>query len=184
MNRRNCKKLNRINGFSLIELLVVITILGVLLALSLPNFQNVIESTTTNSQVKMLLTTLNLARSEAIKRGSNVAICASSDGVDCAAGNWTNGWLVFVDNNADANGAAGSVDAGDTIIRVFDALGASTVLTFGVNLFQYNNQGFSATAGVQTFKICPTTNNAQNARSLEIGLSGRGRRIETGLVCP
>ena len=98
------KKMNKIKGFSLIELLFVVAILGALLALALPSFTDTIEQTTTNSQIKVMLTTLNLARSEAIKRGQDVSVCASSDGADCDAANWTAGWIVFVDNNGDANG--------------------------------------------------------------------------------
>ncbi len=170
-------------GFSLIELLVVMAIMGILLAVSLPSFQQTIESNMTNSQAKLFLTTLSLARSEAIKRGGNVGICASTDGTDCDAGSWNEGWLVFHDANEDSNGAAGSVDAGDTIIRVFDPLGAATITTFTVNWIEYSSLGYSATPGTQTLLICPTSGTSVNARSIEIGPSGRGRRIENGLVC-
>ena len=173
---RTLNKANKIKGFTLIELLMATAILGILIALSLPSFQDTIESMNTNSQIKVLLTTLNFARSEAIKRGGNVAICASNDGTDCDANDWSAGWIVFVN--------AGSVVAGNTILRVFDSLGANSVLTFTVNLFEYNSLGFSDTGGVQTFLICPSSNNANNARSIEIAVSGRGRRIEGGLACP
>ena len=178
---KNC---NRNKGYSLIELLVTVAILGILISVALPNFQDTIESNVTNSQAKLFITTLNLARSEAIKRGTNVGICPSNDGIDCDAASWSTGWIVFVDVNGDADGATGSIDAGDIIIRVFDALGASSVLTLTTNFMEYNSRGFSATAGVQTMLLCPATGNAANARSVEIGLSGRGRRIEGGLVCP
>lgn len=175
---------NKNKGFSLIELLVSLAILGILLAVSLPNFQDTIESNVTNSQAKLFITTLNLARSEAIKRGRNVGICPSNDGLDCDAASWSTGWVVFVDVNGDSDGASGSIDGGDIIIRVFDALGASSVLTVTTNYMEYNSLGFSATAGLQTMLLCPATANSANARSVEIGLSGRGRRIEGGLVCP
>ena len=168
----------------MIELLVTLGILGALLALALPGFQDVIESSKTNRQAKNLWVSLNLARSEAIKRGIDVSICASDNAIDCDAGTWSEGWIVFVDNNGDADGDVGSIDAGDIVIRVFETPGAGSTHTFTVNLFSYDNLGFGAIGGVQTFKICPATNNAANARSIEVGASGRGRRIDAGLVCP
>jgi type IV fimbrial biogenesis protein FimT len=174
----------KIKGMTLIELLFVLAILGALLALALPNFSDTIEAANTNSQVKVMLTTLNLARSEAIKRGTDVSVCASDDGADCDQDAWADGWIIFVDNNGDADGLAGSVDGGDVIIRVYDTLGAGSTATMTADMLSYNSLGFSSTGGVQTFLICPASNNAANARSIEIGPSGRGRRIENGLACP
>ena len=184
MNQFNGIIANKNKGFSLIELLVVTAMVGILMAVAMPGFQDTVERATTNSQAKSLIATLNLARSEAIKRGTNVAICPSNDGLDCDGGEWSEGWMVFVDTNDDADGTSGSVDTGDPVIRVYDTLGSGSALTFTTNLFEYNAQGFNDLQAVHTFKICPSTNNANNARSIEISLSGRGRRIEDGLVCP
>ncbi len=183
MKRAKTKNINKIKGYSLIELLIVVAMVGILAALSAPAFQDTIEATNTNSQIKVMLTTLNLARSEAIKRGQDVSICASNDGADCDEDDWSEGWIVFVDNNGDADGTAGSVDGGDVIIRVFDALGAASTLTSTTDLYSYNSLGFSATGGNHTFLLCPNSGNAANARSIDIGPSGRGRRVEEGLAC-
>lgn len=184
MGRQLFENARKINGYTMIELLVSLLIAGILLGLSLPSFQDTIESSVTNSQAKLLMTTLNLARSEAIKRGTEVGICASNDSADCDNDDWSDGWIVFVDNNGDADGADGSIDAGDVVIRVFDAVGSGSVLTSTFDLFQYNELGFSETGAVETLKLCPSSNNASNARSVEISVSGRGRRIEDGLTCP
>jgi len=69
---------------------------------------------------------------------------------------------------------------------VFDTTGGAVTATFTVNLMAYNNLGFSAIGGTETFLVCPTTANASdsNARSIVVGPSGRGRRVEDGLTCP
>ena len=172
------KKSSKIKGFSLIELLFVLAIMGTLLALALPSFSDTVEAASTNSQIKVMLTTLNLARSEAIKRGQDVAVCATSDGVDCDAANWTAGWLVFVDNNGDATGGAGSIDPGDLVLRVFESIASNTTAAMTVNMFAYDSLGFSSTGGTQQFTITPNSGSVPNTRCIEIGPSGRGRRVE------
>lgn len=184
MIRSRLENSSKIKGYTMIEMLIVVALLGILIALALPDLSDTVESANTNSQIKVMLTTLNLARSEAIKRGDNVAICASDDGADCDADTWSDGWIIFHDANGDANGDTGSIDVGDTVIRVYDSLGADSTMTFTVDLFEYNSLGFSDTGGTQTFLLCPASGNANNARSIVVGPSGRGRRVEDGLACP
>ena len=173
---------NKIKGFTVIELMIVVGVMGILLAVGLPSLQDTISRISTNSQAKTLVSSLNFARSEAIKRGSLVSICASSDGTDCAADAWSDGWLVFVDNNGDADGAAGSVDVGDEVLRVYQGLGSNS-LTFSADIQQFDPRGFGTNAGVRTFLLCPEDDNSANAQSVEISITGRGRRIHDGLDC-
>ena len=70
--------------------------------------QAVSAAMTTNSQAKALMNTLNLARNEAVKRGTTVSLCATTNGIDCSANSWASGWMVFVDADGDANGSGGS----------------------------------------------------------------------------
>ena len=175
--------IKKINGFTVIELMIVVGVLGILIAVGLPSLQDTISRISTNTQAKTLVSSLNFARSEAIKRGALVSICSSSSGTDCAANSWADGWIVFVDNNSDANGAAGSVDAGDEVLRVYQGLGGNS-LTFSASLQQYDPQGFGTNAAARTFLLCPEDGNSANAQSVEISITGRGRRIHDGLVCP
>lgn len=170
-------------GFTIIELMIIVGVLGILIALGLPNLQDTLRRVGINSQAKTLLSSLNFTRSEAIKRGTVVAVCASASGSDCAVDTWSAGWLVFVDNNGDADGASGSVDAGDEILRVYQGL-AGTTLSFDANLQQYDARGFGANNALRSFLLCPDDADSALAQAVEIAVTGRGRRIREGLVCP
>jgi type IV fimbrial biogenesis protein FimT len=114
-------------GFSLLELLIVITLAALVTAVGVPSFQNTVANQRRTTAVNELALTFNLARSEAIKRVRYVSICKSADGETCGgdAVEWEDGWIIF--SNAD-NATPGSVDEGDEIIRAHPALNDSLTL--------------------------------------------------------
>ena len=79
-------------------------------------------------------------------------------------------------------GGAGSVDAGDEVLRVYQGLRSGT-LEFSEAMQQHDAQGFATNTAVATFLLCPEDGNSANAQSVEIALTGRGRRIHEGLDC-
>jgi len=91
------RSLPRQRGFTLVELMVTIVVLGVLLAVAVPNFQSMIRRNAVASASNSLLADMSYARTEAITRGTIVSICPSSDGVACtdSGTDYESGWLVY-----------------------------------------------------------------------------------------
>ena len=103
---------HRQSGFTLIELMVTIGVLGVLTALAAPSFQNFFERYRVTAAVDEFNASLQLARVEAIRTNQQVVLRTNGG---CAAGNWGCGWVVFQDTNGNL-----ALDAGETTIRTTD----------------------------------------------------------------
>ena len=99
------------SGFTLIELMVTISVLAILLALGLPSFQSSLRSNRVATATNEMIASISLARSEAIRSTRGGGVCASADGAACG-GTWSDGWLVWADANAN-----GGLDAGETGLR-------------------------------------------------------------------
>lgn len=78
-------------GFTLIELMVTITVAAVLMMVAVPSFTTYQRNAELTSFTNSLLAGLNAARGEAMKRG-RYAMVVPTDGT-----NWSSGWVVFVD---------------------------------------------------------------------------------------
>jgi len=112
-------------GFSLIELMVTLTVATILLSTAVPGFRQLIQNNKVATDVNEFVAALHLARSEAIKRGVRVSVCRSTTQTSCATtGGWEQGWIVFVDDKA----TAGTVETGEEILRVHGALTSGTTL--------------------------------------------------------
>ena len=131
------------HGFTLIELMVTVSVLAILLALAWPSFTALINNNRLAAQTNELVASLQLAKSEAVRRNARITVCPSADGATCAAaGPWT-GWVTIVASNNEVlrNATAklpvqvtSSVDSvtyrGDGLAR--DAAGALLVANFTV----------------------------------------------------
>ena len=92
---------NRSRGFTLVELITALAVLGILVALAVANFNDATLSARLNGFANSLVASAQVARSEAIKRNSTIRLCASADGATCAAsGGWEQGWVVLTDDDA------------------------------------------------------------------------------------
>ena len=110
-------------GFTIIELMVTIVVLAILLSVAVPSFWNVIQSNRVTAQANELVTALNFARSEAVKRGEIVSLCATNqaDTPACATSgsdSWSDGWLVFLNPGQNANYS----NYGNDVLRVWPGI--------------------------------------------------------------
>jgi len=179
------------HGFTLIELLMTIVVAGILLGIAVPSFRSFVLNDRDIGQINSLVSSLNYARSEAVKVASptGITVCPSVDGQTCSGGTaWAGGWVVVDTNNADCGGAAcpalQSVPAlagTNTVTPV----GAATGITF-------TSSGVVTPAGTTlTIRICDTRG-AAFARDVEVNSTGRVAASQTpgqsvtgaALVCP
>src|SRR5882757_3251037 len=83
-------------GFTLVELMVVIMIGSILMAIGVPSYKYVTNSNRLSAEVNGLLGDMQFARSEAIKEGQSVTVCASTDQLTCSnSTDWHTGWIVL-----------------------------------------------------------------------------------------
>jgi len=163
----------RARGFTLVELMVVMVIVGVILMVALPGFRNVTLATRLSNYANELVASVYLARGEAIKRNDNVRLCASADGENCAtSGGWAQGWVVL--------------DPNDVVLKEQTGLesGFSMNESGGVHTLTFDSTGFAGTA--TTFKVCrqvPSVGHQE--REILINTVGRTsvKRTNNG-VCP
>ena len=131
---------NRIRGFSLLELMITITVMAILLAIAVPSFRDVIHRNQVSSASNAMLASLNYARSEAITRGQLVSICPGDQTAGCTSGGtvYDQGWLVYT-YPAGAASANKAYAAGTSILlrsiepqtNVSIQAKSGTIVTFG-----------------------------------------------------
>jgi type IV fimbrial biogenesis protein FimT len=105
MQSANNKPANRTTpwgGMTVVELLIIVAALAVVILLAVPGSSMLVEHYRLKAASSSLVEGLNLARGEALKRGSTVRVCPSSNGRFCRSdGDWAQGWLVYTDGNGD-----------------------------------------------------------------------------------
>jgi len=131
---------DRQRGFTLVELMMVLAVAAVLVTVAIPSFSTLIKNNRLTTFTNTLVGSLVLARSEAVRRGRAVTVCASSNGTGCTATSWQQGWIVFTDA-----GTAGSVDGSDTLLRVQQSFGNDVAVSVtGSSDVRYAATGFLA----------------------------------------
>ncbi len=157
------------SGFTLLELMVAIAILGILLGMGIPSYNAMTESSQLRAVSHNLTTATQLARSEAISRRETAAVCRANAGFTACgfANDWSNGWLVVEQTGANLQVAA-DVD----VIRTWEAV--DIVVSGAVNGFVFDRSGRATTTGQLRVQ------NGTDSRCLFVIGSGR----VAGADCP
>ena len=175
---------NRQHGFTLVELLVALAVAAVLLGIGVPSFVSVVQDTRIGSQYNQVVRSFFMARSEAVKSGEFVVVCARSAPESKLCGDendWKNGWIVYIDVDSTVAGAA-QVGSGDTIISLEPAVsGDNTVraiasLSSGgastqVGHVRYLPRGNTNWQGGSVI-VCDAARGAESSRAVNVRLTG------------
>lgn len=156
-----------VRGFSLIELVIALAVVGVSVTIAVPMFRNVIRNTAVSNQTNDLVTALASARSEAVRRGLQVAVQSISGATD-----WSSGWQVIADTNRDGN-----FTAADNVISTAPAV-ASQYHVYAKNTgaggdarVVFNLNGALASTGFD-MNICYPTGERAKSRRIRVRASG------------
>lgn len=161
----------RQRGMTVVELMIVTVVLAVILLIGVPTFRDASLGSRLAAAANDLLASVQLARSEAIKRNQTVTLCASADGATCAGGGgWEQGWIVR--------------DAAGTVIRQHAGLPAGFRILQGGGTTPISFQPIGLGANPAVFNVCRDTPPGSQERVLSVRASGAAyvTRTTTG-VC-
>ena len=150
----NTSGMKQQSGFNLVELMVTVAIVAIVVAFGIPSMTEFSKNDRLTTNINTLVGHLAYARSEAVKRSVQVALCVSSTAATnnpgCTGGNWHDGWVVYVDADGDGN-----LGAGEEVLRVQQAFEGSNTLaaTAGIGTqVTYDYRGFVTATG--SFLLC------------------------------
>lgn len=171
-------------GFTLVEVLITLVVAAILLGLATPTITTLTRNKMITTQANELVSSLALARSEALKRVSRVTVCKSADGSSCTnTGSWDQGWIVFNDSDNDAQvGSSTGVGTSQQIIKVYSALDGGNTLTGSTNVANYvsyvssgHSKLIDGTFQAGSLVLCDDRGAGEHAREITVNITGRVR---------
>lgn len=147
-------------GFTLVELLVVMALIAILAAIGVPSYQSIVNSNRITAEINGLVTHLQYARAEAVKRGQNVTVTSNN------GNNWEGGWVV-----ADANNNA---------LKQQQAFQSGDTLTATLGAIRYDRNGFTQNA--TTLTLHDQANTAGLGKCLVVSPVGQITLLKQGVA--
>jgi type IV fimbrial biogenesis protein FimT len=160
-----------IKGFTLIELMVSVSVTSILAAIAVPNFSAFLSQMRVDNEISVLHRLLFTARNAAINNALPVTICPLNDDNQCTT-QWQNEISVFIDLNN--NNTYDPINS-EILLRTKSAIRDDDKLQYGLwrSRIIYAPTGRTAGWGSNgTFKYCPK-GYPEQSRAIRIATSGR-----------
>ena len=151
-------------GFTVIELVVTITVMAILAAVGVPSLRSFLQNNRNSSQAQSLILMLATARNEALKRdvAAGITVCPSADRQNCdPTGNWAEAWII-----------PDPVTPANPPLQVGVPLSASNTITEATGQTAVVFLPSGAVVAPVAFRICDARGSAF-AREFEVNQSGR-----------
>lgn len=163
--------LSRSAGFTLLELMISLSIIVIILTMGVPSLQETLIRSRVDNFIYDLSKDILLARNHAIQYESQTVMCHLNNSNQCD-GKWDAGYSLFLDENRDEIYQA---DTDKLIIQRVHHNSSDIILFSGSKELKYDADGhLNGLSG--TFRYCPDIENDENyARAIVVSLSGRPR---------
>jgi type IV fimbrial biogenesis protein FimT len=159
-----------IKGFTIVELLIGIAIVGILTAIAGPSLGQFIVQSRVDNEISEIHRLVLTARNSAINSGKNVTLCSLS-GTSCSS-NWHNELSIFTNSDNTLTNNNSYIVANEDLIKVKGKIANGDSLVFSQNIIIFAPTGRLVSGGNASFSYCPKDNN-DLSRGVEISLSGR-----------
>lgn len=158
--------MSRSQGYTLLELLVALSVSFVLITTGIPAFSELIYKLQSQSDIQQLTVAIQLTRQQAVTHKQITTLCPHISNNECTK-DWADGLMIFSDPNGN-----GKRETEETIIRILPKFnGSLRWLSFGSNYYlRYTATGFTLNQN-GSFHYC--AKNTNNNRRLIINRTGR-----------
>ena len=170
---------NQINGFTLIELIIALSIISILSAYALPNYREFKQNQTMTQQINRLSATINFARNQSIISGQHVILCASQSFTACDGNSqWHKGWMVFADSNHNR-----TFDGSDRMLLNENSMGNDLQAVASVHrpIIRFDSTGFAPGTNL-TIRFCDDRG-VDHGKAIIISNVGRPRIAQQVTSC-
>ena len=155
-------------GFTLIELMTTVAIIGISLGIGVPNLQNLMQDNHQVNAINEFSSYVSFARNEAVVRNTTVKLCvANADQSACSTDetNWANGYLVIAESD-------------NTVIKIHDQLPGNQIISGNSTALVFSPNGMLTTSN--SLRFCDDHNN--KARNVNINIGSQVRLVNTATI--